>query len=185
MTQPAGSVTYNNYELLLHGITYGITDRVQASVTVLSPIVKDMPFVGFAAVKGRVVSTERFHLALQGSLGWGHAFDATRPATPTSSPAAPACWPATACGDDCSSLASASATYQLVMPSGANDAAHMVIYGGSIVHRVGRHVKLLGEVTSAAGGDDRHRATSRTSKACSSATAFAFTPTPSRPTSAS
>ncbi len=28
----------------------------------------------------------------------------------------------------------------------------MVVYGGSIVHRVGRHVKLLGEVTSAAGG---------------------------------
>ena len=78
MTQPAGSVTYNNYELLLHGITYGITDRVQASVTVLSPIVQDMPFVGFAAVKGRIVSTERFHLALQGSLGWGHAFDVDR-----------------------------------------------------------------------------------------------------------
>src|SRR5262249_58632803 len=74
MTQPAGSVTYNNYELLLHGVTYGITDRVQASVTVLSPIVRDMPFVGFAAVKGRIVSTDRFHLALQGSLGWGHAF---------------------------------------------------------------------------------------------------------------
>jgi hypothetical protein len=75
MTQPAGSLTYNNYELLLHGITYGITDRVQASVTVLSPIVEDMPFVGFAAVKGRVVATDRFNLALQGSLGWGHAFD--------------------------------------------------------------------------------------------------------------
>ena len=75
MTQPAGSVTYNNYELLLHGVTVGITDRVQGSVTVLSPIVRDMPFVGFAAVKGRVLSTERFHLAVQGSLGWGHAFD--------------------------------------------------------------------------------------------------------------
>src|SRR5262249_54443327 len=55
MTQPAGSVTYNNYELLLHGVTYGITDRVQGTVTVLSPIVRDMPFVGFAAVKGRIL----------------------------------------------------------------------------------------------------------------------------------
>ena len=27
----------------------------------------------------------------------------------------------------------------------------MVIYSGSVVHRVGRHVKLLGEVASAAG----------------------------------
>ena len=32
-----GSLTYNNYELLLHGLSYGITDSVQASVTVLSP----------------------------------------------------------------------------------------------------------------------------------------------------
>ena len=150
MTQPAGSVTYNNYELLLHGITYGITDRVQASVTVLSPIVKDMPFVGFAAVKGRIVSTERFNLALQGSLGYGHAFDTTSDANLFTGGAGVL---ASYClRDDCSSLASASATYQLAMASGASDPARMVIYGGSIVHRVGRHVKLLGEVTSAAGG---------------------------------
>ena len=151
MTQPAGSITYNNYELLLHGITYGITDRVQASVTVLSPIVEDMPFVGFAAVKGRVVSTDRFHLALQGSLGWGHAFNSTDGDANLFTGGAGVL--ASYClRDDCSSLASASATYQLVMPSGTGNAAHMVVYGGSIVHRVGRHVKLLGEVTSAAGG---------------------------------
>jgi len=151
MTQPAGSVTYNNYELLLHGITYGITDRVQASVTVLSPIVKDMPFVGFAAVKGRIVTTERFHLALQGSLGWGHAFDASSGDADVITGGAGVL--ASYClRDDCSSLASASATYQLAMAGGTSDPAHMVIYGGSIVHRVGRHVKLLGEVTSAAGG---------------------------------
>ena len=151
MTQPAGSVTYNNYELLLHGITYGITDRVQASVTVMSPIVEDMPFVGFAAVKGRVVAADRFHLALQGSLGWVHAFNSTdgdaNIVTGGAGVLASYCL-----RDDCSSLASASATYQLVMPSGSASTAHMVVYGGSIVHRVGRHVKLLGEVTSAAGG---------------------------------
>jgi hypothetical protein len=151
MTQPAGSVTYNNYELLLHGITYGITDRVQASVTVLSPIVEDMPFVGFAAVKGRVVDADRFHLALQGSLGWGHAFDVTDGDANLFTGGAGVL--ASYClRDDCSSLASASATYQLVMPRGAGNTGHMVVYGGSLVHRVGRHVKLLGEVTSAAGG---------------------------------
>jgi hypothetical protein len=152
MTQPAGSITYNNYELLLHGITYGITDRVQASVTVLSPMVEDMPFVGFAAVKGRVVATDRFHLALQGSLGWAHAFDAS-PGDNANIITGGAGVLASYClRDDCSSLASASATYQLVMPSGSGNTAHMVVYGGSLVHRVGRHVKLLGEVTSAAGG---------------------------------
>ena len=66
MTQPAGSLTYNNYELLLHGFTYGFTDRLQASVTVFSPIVKDMPFVGLAAVKWRLISAGRLHVALSG-----------------------------------------------------------------------------------------------------------------------
>src|SRR5688572_28820601 len=57
MTQPKGSITYNNYELLLHGITYGLTDRVQISGTVLAPITEDIPFMGFAAVKGQVADS--------------------------------------------------------------------------------------------------------------------------------
>ena len=125
---------------------------MQASVTVLSPIVRDMPFVGFAAVKGRIVATDRFHLALQGSLGWGHAFESSDGDANIYTVRRAARSPATACGDDCSSLVSASATYQLAMAGDGSGPAHMVIYGGSIVHRVGRHVKLLGEVTSAAGG---------------------------------
>jgi hypothetical protein len=150
MTQPAGSVTYNNYELLLHGVTYGITDRVQASVTVLSPIVQDMPFLGFAAVKARIVSVDRFHLALQGSLGWGHSFqssDTTRDIY-TGGVGAFASY---CLREDCSSLVSASATYQAAFPGSFSNRTDMVIYGGSIVHGVGRHFKLLGEVASAAG----------------------------------
>jgi len=150
MTQPAGSVTYNNYELLLHGITYGVTDRVQASVTVLSPIVKDMPFVvGFAAVKAQIVATDRFHLALQGSLGWVHAFDTDDANFYMAGVGAFASY---CLRSDCTSLVSASATYQLGMTGASSDYAHTLIYGGSVVHRVARHVKLLGEVTSAAGG---------------------------------
>jgi hypothetical protein len=150
MTQPAGSVTYNNYELLLHGVTYGITDRVQASVTVLSPIVRDMPFVGFAAVKGRIVATDRFHLALQGSAGVGHFFGDSADGTLYSVGAGG--FASYCLRDDCSSLASASATYQLISASGASSGpVHTIVYGGSIVHRVARNIKLLGEVTSAAG----------------------------------
>jgi len=69
MTQPAGSATYNNYELLLHGFTYGVTDRVQATLTVLAPIVKDMPFFGIVAGKWQVASLPRLHVAVQGSAG--------------------------------------------------------------------------------------------------------------------
>ena len=150
MTQPAGSVTYNNYELLLHGLSYGITDNVQASVTVLSPIVKDMPFVGFAAVKARIVSADRFHLALQGSLGWGHEFNSSTSTNDILTGGVGA-FASFCLREDCSSLASASATYQAVFPDGTSGRTDMVIYGGSIVHGVGRHFKLLGEVASAAG----------------------------------
>lgn len=149
MTQPAGSVTYNNYELLLHGFTYGFTDRVQATATILSPIVKDMPFFGIAALKGQIVARPRFYLALQGSFGYGHTIDSS--GTGGGGGLGGAGVFATAClRADCSSLATLSTTYQIAFASGASGTGHMVVYGGSLVHRVSRHVKLLGEVTSAA-----------------------------------
>jgi len=152
MTQPAGSITYNNYELLLHGVTYGITDRVQASVTVLSPITRDMPFLGVAAVKGRIVATDRFHLALQGSVGMVRVFD-TADADKSGYTAGAGAFASYCLRQDCSSLLSASATYQLAFEPSVVGATHLVLYGGSIVHSVSKHVKLLGEVGSAAGRD--------------------------------
>jgi hypothetical protein len=148
MTQPEGSLTYNNYELLLHGISYGLTDRVQLSATVLSPITKDMPFFGTASVKGRVYTGERLHLALQGSATYGHIFDDGDGNVGMVGAGALA---SVCLRSDCSSLLSGSATYQLGFASGQGDnTAHMLVYGASVVHRVGRHVKLLGELTSAA-----------------------------------
>jgi hypothetical protein len=149
MTQPGGSMTYNNYELVLHGLTYGITDRVQVSATVVSPIIKDMPFLGNATIKGRVVATDRFHLALQGGLGYGQIFrlgDDDHGAFATAGALASYCLRA-----DCASLLSASATYQLGLDlEDIGRPVHLVIYGISFAQRLGNHVKLLAEVASAA-----------------------------------
>jgi hypothetical protein len=153
MTQPQGSLTYNNYELVLHGLTYGITDHVQTSLTVMAPLVRDMPFLGTASVKWRFLSTPRFHLALQGSATMIHVFDdgLSDGASSNNAYAVGAGAFASYClRDDCSSLASLSATYQLAIAGRSGDTAHAIIYGGSIVHRVSPHVKLLGEVTSLA-----------------------------------
>jgi hypothetical protein len=151
MNQPAGSGTYNNYELLLHGFTYGITNRAQFTVTVLSPIVKDMPFLGIAAIKGQVVALPRFYLALQGSAGFFHTLGGSGQSDGAGTVGGGAF--ATAClREDCSSLLTGSATYQLMFDgSSSNNTAQMVVYGGSIVHAVSPHVKVLGEVASAAG----------------------------------
>jgi hypothetical protein len=144
MTQPAGSVTYNNYELLLHGVSYGITDRLQLSATVLAPIVKEFPFVGNASLKWQVYRGQRLHLALQGSLGGGYTSDGDAGAFM----AGLGGLTSVCIRQDCSSLLSASVTYQLI--STDRDARNSgLIYGVSLVHRVGPHVKLLAEVASA------------------------------------
>jgi hypothetical protein len=149
MTQPAGTLTYNNYELFLHGFTYGLTDNVQTSVTVLSPIATSMPFLGIAAVKWRMLSTGRVHVAAQASLGYAHELDSGSSGAGYSLGAG--AFASLCLQDDCASLLSANATYQLLLGSASSDALHLIVYGGSVVHRVGAHVKLLGEVTSAAG----------------------------------
>jgi hypothetical protein len=144
MTQPAGSITYNNYELLLHGVSYGLTDRMQLSATVLAPIIKDMPFVGFASLKGQVYNGARLHLAAQGSVGGIGGGDHGDGVFMGGLGAL-----ASVClRQDCSSLLSASATYELV-GTGSSDNGSGLLYGASLVHRVGTHVKLLAEVASA------------------------------------
>jgi len=157
MTQPKGSLTYNNYELLLHGVTYGFTDHVQGSVTVLSPITRDMPIVGFGALKWRFFDNGRVHLAAQASAGFGNF----RAGASDSLYSAGAGMFASVClRDDCQTLLSASATYQLVQtattttPDGQSTSgrAQTLIYGASLVHAVSPHVKLLLEVGSAAAG---------------------------------
>ena len=156
MTQPAGSLTYNNYELLLHGLTYGITDNVQASVTVLSPIVEEMPFVGFGAIKARLPLSARVHLAFQGSVGMAHAFDVSaEDLDPTVYTIGGGAFLSACLRDDCSSIASASAIATKGFSNGRSS-PYAIIYGGSIVHRVRPRIKLLLELTSAAaasGGD--------------------------------
>jgi hypothetical protein len=160
MTQPRGSITYNNYELLLHGVTYGITDDVQGSLTILSPIVRDMPFVALGALKWRLFHNDRVHVAVQASGGYMNfrANSADNAFSVGTGAFASFCL-----REDCSSLLSVSATYQLFMAqirtlNGDPVLArtHGLVYGASLVHRVASHVKLLAEVSSASS----HTATS-------------------------
>ncbi len=47
-----GDVTFNSYELLLAGVTYGATDDIAISLTALLPITSDFPV--FASLSGKV-----------------------------------------------------------------------------------------------------------------------------------
>ncbi|HEX2659745.1 MAG TPA: hypothetical protein VHU40_15780 [Polyangia bacterium] len=148
MTQPQGSATYNNYELLLHGATYGITDHLQTSVTVLAPIVKDMPFYGVAALKWRLADAGAFHFAVQGSAGLAHVFSSGGSSSDTAYTVGAGAFASACLREDCTSLLSASVTYQRAFT--ANNGTNLLVYGGSLVHGVGQHVSLIGELASLA-----------------------------------
>jgi hypothetical protein len=121
---------------------------VQTSLTVLSPLVKDMPLVGIAAVKWQLLSMSRFHLALQGSAGAIHTWSGDNLVDSTSNAyLLGAGGFATYClREDCASLVSVNASYESVLAGG--NMANGVLFGGAIVQRLTPHVKLLGEVTA-------------------------------------
>jgi hypothetical protein len=144
MTQPKGSLTYSNYELALHGLTYGFTDRLQGSLTILPPYVDDIPFVAVLSVKGQVVRSDRLHLALQGSTTFASA-DHDSAAAFSGGTLFSAC-----ISEDCASLVSLGLT---VLFSN-QDEDYILSYSGSLTQKLSEHTKLLVEMVSAAYHDD-------------------------------
>jgi hypothetical protein len=126
-----------------------VTDNLQLTLTVLSPIARDIPFLGIASVKWRAQAAKLAYFALQGSLTYVHDFDSTDPTSAFSVGAG--AYASICLREDCSSLLSLSVNYQLAVADGSSGHVHLLIYGGSIVHRVSTHVKLLVEIASAAG----------------------------------
>ena len=50
-TLPEGQATFNDYELFLVGMSYGVTDRLQLGFTPMPPLFKDIPLVGITQGK--------------------------------------------------------------------------------------------------------------------------------------
>ena len=149
-TQPAGSWSFYDYELLLTGLSYGVTDNVQIGVHTIVPVTSlDEFFYASGSAKWRLVSAGRVRLSAVGSL---HYFriddpfndDGTGDVTIGTLGGA-----LSLCLDEgCESLASA--TVQTGFLVDEDDGGYApFIYGGSVVARISRRVKLLGEVASA------------------------------------
>jgi hypothetical protein len=138
MTQPQGSFTYNNYDLALHGLTYGFTDRLQGSATILPTYLPEMPFIINLAVKGQVVRLERFHLALQGSVSVvsGHEDAKGFSAAVLTS---------VCLSKDCASLASAG----VLSLFSDRSKSFVLAYSGSLTQKLSESTKLLIEVNAA------------------------------------
>jgi hypothetical protein len=137
-TQPAGSLTFNDYELFFAGLTYGVTDSVQVSVSALLPVFPDSPIIATGSGKARLVSSGGFKLAVHGSftIATESGDDAT---LMTGGSTASFCLDAT-----CHSMLSGTLGGASAGDGGYSD--HAVFYGASLVQRIAPRAKLLVEV---------------------------------------
>jgi len=67
-TQRRGSWTYNNYEFIVHGLTYGVTDNLQVTGFALPMYAEGTPSVFGVSAKLRVLPRGPLRLAVTGSL---------------------------------------------------------------------------------------------------------------------
>ena len=144
LTQPSGSLTYDNYELAMHGLTYGIANRLQASLTIVTPYVSKHVLAGDVAVKGQIFRGTHFHLAAQGSLGYASYNENGEQYLNKTVTAGSLGLLTSFCFDEaCDSLFSLSATW---IDGGAYGSA--LVYGGSWVRKVSSRTKVVLEFST-------------------------------------
>lgn len=153
-TQPRGSVTFQDYQLLIMGLAAGVTDDFQVGAMVMVPIGELI--VGQVSAKYRLLRYGRLRLAAQGSavfirvpdLWEGDEVDDSEVITLyTAGGIASYCLDA-----KCGSTLSASATTGWSADTDS-DSDRPVIFGASLVKQLNRRTKLLLEYLSAAEHD--------------------------------
>jgi hypothetical protein len=140
MTQPAGTFSFNSYELVLLGLTYGVTDSFQLSAITLPPYVEDIPFVGY--VSGKLSLPLSGRVRLGGSLGLGlAAHDGDTGTFGILGGALSICT-----DEPCASLVS----FYLYAGFFLEESEDVIPigYGASLIQRLGRRVKLVLDVGS-------------------------------------
>lgn len=60
-----GDVTFNSYEILFAGLSYGISDDMQVSATTMLPITTDIPFILLASLKYRLLKNKNIIISVQ------------------------------------------------------------------------------------------------------------------------
>jgi hypothetical protein len=143
LTAPAGTWSFSDYELLVVGVGYSITDTIDVSLGTLIPIAKDQPLVGILTGKAQLAKTGSLRFAAHVMFGFNTGANNT-----TAGGVGTAGGVATLCLDlACHSHASG---YVGVGFATSGQNAVPLAFAGSIVGRLGRHVKLVGELDSAA-----------------------------------
>jgi hypothetical protein len=141
LTQPKGSWSFHDQELFVVGMTYGITDTFQLSASTLVPVVSDMPLFLWVSGKAQIARSGNLRLALHGLVFHGSE-DGDGATVGNLGAAASLCFDA-----GCHSLINGYASAAFGISEG--DTEVPVLFGGAIIARVARRVKLVGEIDTA------------------------------------
>jgi len=144
LTEPGGTWSVSDYELFLVSIGYALTDRASISVTTIPPLTTDFPLWLLFNAKLQVLKAGRLRAAVQGAATY---YSIKNSDTRDSFTAFEAGGALTLCLDDaCHSHLSG-----FVGAGFARDTASSVpfVAAGTLVARVGKHVKLVAELDSA------------------------------------
>jgi hypothetical protein len=155
LTAPAGTWAFTDWELLIVGASYSITDHLDLSAATIIPVVSNQPFFGLLAAKYQVLKQGSLRVALHGSFEFVGGYSSTTTSstgTVTTSNSAGGIGTvggvATLCLDaPCHSHLSG---YLAAGFATSGQSAVPLVFAGSAAIRVARHVKLIGEVDSAA-----------------------------------
>jgi hypothetical protein len=144
LSDPAGTWSFSDFELLLIGAGYAVTDELSVSLTTLLPITNDIPFWMLANVKYQIINSGRVRGAVQAAFTYSRD---TSGSTTSSLGAGEVGGALTLCLDDeCHSHASGFLGAGFAQES---DAAVPFLVAGSIAGRLNKHVKIVVEADSA------------------------------------
>lgn len=157
LTPPAGTWSFEDFELFLIGVSYAVNDNLVITGTTMVPITSDL-YWGFISAKAQVVKQGNVRVAIQGGLVAAAAKDTTTQydamgnvigemSTTTTTSGGEVGAAATLCLDnDCFShldgFVGAAFAYQ-------NNASVPVGFSASWVQRLGKRVRLVIEADSA------------------------------------
>lgn len=155
ITQPNGSFTVENYDVVVLGLTYGLTDKLQVGLLLAAIPFGEGGALVAPSLKWRFLSTPRLNLAAQafGSfLNQNPAFESDDNRAPNraqgslgSGLIASGCF-----SPDCRTMLSAGVHWQTRFAPEKNLTMDLV-YGLSLTHAATQKIKLVCEAISAAG----------------------------------
>ncbi len=71
LTAPAGTWSFNDYELVIVGASYAFTDNFSVSLSGLAPITDDTPVFLIGSTKLRLLRSSGWHVAAHGAVFYG------------------------------------------------------------------------------------------------------------------